>query len=46
MPTREMVDMAREKVVVLTLDRDLDQAPAIPPSSGLCARRAADRDHL
>jgi ABC-2 type transport system ATP-binding protein len=28
-PTREMVDMAREKVVVLTLDRD---APNCPPS--------------
>ena len=28
MPTREMVDMAREKVVVLTLDRDLAQAPS------------------
>ncbi|MDE1916432.1 MAG: ABC transporter ATP-binding protein [Sphingomonadales bacterium] len=27
MPTREMVDMAREKVVVFTLDHDLAQAP-------------------
>ena len=27
MPTREMVDMAREKVVVLTLDRDVTVAP-------------------
>lgn len=26
-PTRELVDMAREKIVVLTLDRDLDAAP-------------------
>jgi ABC-2 type transport system ATP-binding protein len=30
MPTREMVDMAREKVVVLTLDRDLEVAPGHP----------------
>jgi ABC-2 type transport system ATP-binding protein len=30
MPTREMVEMAREKVVVLTLDRDLDEAPGHP----------------
>jgi ABC-2 type transport system ATP-binding protein len=30
MPTREMVDMAREKVVVLTLDRDLEVAPDHP----------------
>ena len=29
-PTRELVDMAREKVVVLTLDRDVDEAPAHP----------------
>ncbi|MEO0031529.1 MAG: hypothetical protein RIS94_1287 [Pseudomonadota bacterium] len=27
-PTRELVDMAREKIVVLTLDRALDAAPA------------------
>ncbi len=26
-PTREMVDMAREKIVVLSVDRDLDTAP-------------------
>ncbi|MFM2372709.1 MAG: hypothetical protein RIS85_2431, partial [Pseudomonadota bacterium] len=26
-PTRELVDMAREKIVVLTLDRDIDVAP-------------------
>ncbi|WP_338468586.1 ABC transporter ATP-binding protein [Novosphingobium sp. ZN18A2] len=26
-PTRELVDMAREKIVVLTLDRELEQAP-------------------
>ncbi|MBA4355480.1 MAG: multidrug ABC transporter ATP-binding protein, partial [Novosphingobium sp.] len=26
-PTRELVDMAREKIVVLTLDRDVDAAP-------------------
>ena len=26
-PTRELVDMAREKIVVLTLDRDIDAAP-------------------
>lgn len=26
-PTRELVDMAREKIVVLTLDRDVAQAP-------------------
>jgi ABC-2 type transport system ATP-binding protein len=30
MPTRDMVNMAREKVVVLTLDRDLTQAPTHP----------------
>lgn len=30
MPTREMVEMAREKVVVLTLDRDLAVAPDHP----------------
>lgn len=29
-PTRELVDMAREKVVVLTLDRDLTVAPCDP----------------
>ncbi len=29
-PTRELVDMAREKIVVLTLDRDLDAAPQNP----------------
>ncbi|WP_062345412.1 ABC transporter ATP-binding protein [Novosphingobium sp. CCH12-A3] len=29
-PTRELVDMAREKIVVLTLDRDLDAAPQHP----------------
>jgi len=27
-PTRELVGMAREKVVVLTLDRDMDETPA------------------
>lgn len=26
-PTRELLDMAREKIVVLTLDRDIDTAP-------------------
>lgn len=26
-PTRELVDMAREKIVVLTLDRDVEDAP-------------------
>ena len=29
-PTRELVEMAREKVVVVTVDRDLDAAPAHP----------------
>lgn len=29
-PTRELVDMAREKIVVLTLDRDVDVAPQHP----------------
>ncbi|WP_420384501.1 ABC transporter ATP-binding protein [Novosphingobium sp.] len=29
-PTRELVDMAREKVVVLTLDRAIDAAPQHP----------------
>ncbi|AXU18784.1 multidrug ABC transporter ATP-binding protein [Novosphingobium sp. THN1] len=29
-PTRELVDMAREKIVLLTLDRDLDAAPQHP----------------
>ncbi len=29
-PTRELVGMAREKIVVLTLDRDLDALPAHP----------------
>jgi ABC-2 type transport system ATP-binding protein len=28
--TRELVDMAREKIVVLTLDRDVAQLPAHP----------------
>jgi ABC-2 type transport system ATP-binding protein len=37
-PTREMVDMAREKVVVLTLDRDL--GPQGPPASGPAFTRA------
>jgi ABC-2 type transport system ATP-binding protein len=30
MPTREMVELAREKIVVLTLDRDLTEAPSHP----------------
>jgi ABC-2 type transport system ATP-binding protein len=29
-PTRELVEMAREKIVVLTLDRDIGAAPAHP----------------
>lgn len=29
-PTRELVDMAREKIVLLTLDRELDAAPQHP----------------
>jgi ABC-2 type transport system ATP-binding protein len=29
-PTRELVDMAREKIVVLTLDRDIAAAPSHP----------------
>lgn len=29
-PTRELVDMAREKILVLTLDRDVDAAPQHP----------------
>lgn len=29
-PTRELVDMAREKIVVLTLDREVDVAPQHP----------------
>lgn len=29
-PTRELVDMAREKIVVLTLDRDVESLPASP----------------
>ncbi|WP_068071125.1 ABC transporter ATP-binding protein [Novosphingobium lentum] len=29
-PTREMVEMAREKIVVLSLDRDIAEAPAHP----------------
>lgn len=29
-PTRELVDMAREKIVVLTLDRDVSAAPQHP----------------
>ena len=29
-PTRELVDMAREKLVVLTLDRDVAEAPSHP----------------
>ena len=29
-PTRELVDMAREKIVVLTLDRDVDDLPGHP----------------
>ncbi|MBA4088396.1 MAG: multidrug ABC transporter ATP-binding protein [Novosphingobium sp.] len=29
-PTRELVDMAREKIVLLTLDRELDVAPQHP----------------
>ncbi|MGV3512163.1 MAG: ABC transporter ATP-binding protein [Novosphingobium sp.] len=29
-PTRELVDMAREKILVLTLDRDVDVAPQHP----------------
>jgi ABC-2 type transport system ATP-binding protein len=29
-PTRELVDMAREKIVVLTLDRDVPAAPQHP----------------
>lgn len=28
-PTRELVDMAQEKVVLVTVDRDLDEAPAL-----------------
>ncbi|QOV95538.1 ABC transporter ATP-binding protein [Novosphingobium sp. ES2-1] len=40
-PTRELVDMAREKIVVLTLDRDLDAAPQHPAflKSHLCGER-------
>jgi len=30
MPTREMVDLAREKIVVLTLDREISTAPSHP----------------
>ncbi len=30
MPTREMVDLAREKIVVLTLDREIATVPAHP----------------
>ena len=30
MPTREMVDLAREKIVVLTLDREISTAPFHP----------------
>jgi ABC-2 type transport system ATP-binding protein len=30
MPTREMVDLAREKIVVLTLDRDIAAPPSHP----------------
>ena len=30
MPTREMVDLAREKIVVLTLDREIATLPAHP----------------
>jgi len=29
-PTRELVDMAREKIVVLTLDREIETLPASP----------------
>ncbi|MFC4294145.1 ABC transporter ATP-binding protein [Novosphingobium tardum] len=29
-PTRELVEMAREKIVVLTLDRDITEAPSHP----------------
>ncbi len=29
-PTRELVEMAREKIVVLTLDRDIEQLPSHP----------------
>lgn len=29
-PTRELVDMAREKIVVLTLDREVDELPSHP----------------
>ena len=40
-PTRELVDMAREKVVVLTLDRDIDALP--PHPSFLRSGKTADR---
>ena len=40
-PTRELVDMAREKVVVLTLDRPIDAAP----QHGLFRRSALTGDH-
>jgi ABC-2 type transport system ATP-binding protein len=49
-PTRELVDMAREKVVVVTVDRDL--GPQGLPAAGLGlhqerrAGRAGGRDHL
>lgn len=40
-PTRELVDMTREKVVVLTLDRDIAEMPS-HPAFIKCAK-AADR---
>lgn len=40
-PTRELVGMAREKAVVLTLDRDIDAVPAHPAFEKV--ERVADR---
>ena len=43
-PTRELVEMAREKVVVLTLDRAIDEAPSHPAfvKSTLTAERIVE----
>jgi ABC-2 type transport system ATP-binding protein len=40
-PTRELVDMAREKIVVLTLDRDIAEAPS--DANFLKSERKGDR---
>jgi ABC-2 type transport system ATP-binding protein len=45
-PTREMVDMAREKIVVLTLDRPVAVLPSHPAPEMRRGGPGQDRDHL